>query len=238
MKKSGNYKIDNKTTIRYSIPDRCIYCNHIHSQNESIIFEQFYTSRLTGKNDSFCILIRCSFCDNIQFLYFRVAKPSRSGSLDDLDGKKIRFATINKPNLFQRNNHVFPSIIEDISPEFINIFRQSEKAERAGLNQLTGPSYRRALEFLIKDFLSNKFPDQSERIRVIPLKQCIHKINNEQIQKLADASAYIGNDLTHYDKRNEYSDISLLKELIYSLCTVIITDFNIGRATKIVDDTL
>ena len=46
--------------------------------------------------------------------------------------------------------------IKEISPDFCEIFNQAHKAEMCKLKLVAGPGYRKALEFLIKDYLSTQ----------------------------------------------------------------------------------
>ena len=50
----------------------------------------------------------------------------------------------------------FSEIIKTISPQFSIIYNQAYFAEQNNLNQITGVGYRKALEFLIKDYAIKK----------------------------------------------------------------------------------
>ena len=70
----------------------------------------------------------------------------------------------------------FETTITEASPHFVVIYNQAAKAEASGLNQLCGPGYRKALEFLIKDYLKSVEPKNAEkarRIDITPLAACI-----------------------------------------------------------------
>ena len=41
----------------------------------------------------------------------------------------------------------FPELIEKISPNFISIFKEAEKAKQGNLLQIAGPGYRKATEY-------------------------------------------------------------------------------------------
>lgn len=60
---------------------------------------------------------------------------------------------------------IFPEPIEKISPSFCNIFNQSAHAEALKLLKVAGPGYRKALEFLVKDFLVTEEPDKADSIK-------------------------------------------------------------------------
>ena len=75
-------------------------------------------------------------------------------------------------------------------------------------------AYRKALEFLVKDYLI-KFTDNNEEdVNKMPLGQCIKSIDNPKIRTVASRSAWLGNDHSHYQVKFEEYDLSDLKKLI------------------------
>ena len=99
--------------------------------------------------------------------------------------------------------HNFSLEIRDISPSFCKIYNQALTAEENGLDQICGPGYRKALEFLIKDFLVERvYPDnEAQRTKILGafLQPVIQEhIQNPQIQKCAERAVWLGNDETHY----------------------------------------
>ena len=59
----------------------------------------------------------------------------------------------------------FSQCIRDISPTFCEIYDHAHKAEEFGLTQVCGVGHRKALEFLIKDYLLRNRPDDKNRDR-------------------------------------------------------------------------
>lgn len=47
----------------------------------------------------------------------------------------------------------FDQTIKDISPSFVQIFNEAYSAEQINLSHISGMGYRKALEFLIKDYV-------------------------------------------------------------------------------------
>lgn len=116
----------------------------------------------------------------------------------------------------------FPSGIEAISSTFIDIYYQALEAEKLKLNHLSGIGYRKAVEFLIKDYCCYKDFDSIDIIKSKPLGQCIRDyIENEKIKTLALAATWIGNDETHYVRKHEDYDIEHLKVFIKSMVAYI-----------------
>lgn len=109
----------------------------------------------------------------------------------------------------------FSEQIENISPQFSNIYNQSITAEGTGLDQLTGIGLRKALEFLIKDFAGHINEAKKQKILKASLSQCIENyIDDANIKSCAKLASWLGNDETHYIKKWEDKDISDLKLLI------------------------
>ncbi len=108
----------------------------------------------------------------------------------------------------------FPDIIKDISKEFLTIFNQAMLAEKNGLDQVCGCGYRRALEFLIKDYLILLHPNEEDEIKKLWLGKTIERINNRNIKICAERAAWLGNDESHYVRVWQDKDIENLKDLI------------------------
>ncbi|WP_029099238.1 DUF4145 domain-containing protein [Brevibacillus thermoruber] len=110
---------------------------------------------------------------------------------------------------------VFDDEIEKISPNFVEIYNQSVEAESLGLNQVSGVGYRKALEYLVKDYLIHLYPEQQEKIKAKYLGNCIKDhIENPKIKTLAERAAWLGNDETHYTRIWVDKDVNDLKVLI------------------------
>jgi hypothetical protein len=108
----------------------------------------------------------------------------------------------------------FSEIINRISKQFPRIYNDAKLAEENGLGEVCGPGYRRALEFLVKDYLIAQFPNEEEKIKSMWLKNAIDRINNENIKTCAERAAWLGNDETHYVRVWADKDIANLKDLI------------------------
>lgn len=109
----------------------------------------------------------------------------------------------------------FPSEITQISNSFAKIYNQSKQAEEIALDQIAGAGYRKALEFLIKDYLIFLFPNEKEKFIKKWLGNCIKEdIKDEYIKKCADRAVWLGNDETHYYRKWKTKDIDDLKKYI------------------------
>lgn len=113
----------------------------------------------------------------------------------------------------------FSEMICVLSPAFETIYNQAFIAEQMGLNQICGVGYRKALEFLIKDYLlssiSKDDTEMKNQIKVKSLGKCISEdVSNEKIKIVARRAVWLGNDETHYVRLWSEKDVSHLKGLI------------------------
>lgn len=105
------------------------------------------------------------------------------------------------------------------------------------LDEIAGLGYRKALEFLIKDFAIHEHPDEEESIKAKPLAKCIKSyITNENITTLAERSAWIGNDEAHYIRKQEDRDVSDMKAfiqaIVYFIGMILITEDAASMTSK------
>ena len=109
----------------------------------------------------------------------------------------------------------FSEIIKGISPNFVQIYNQALAAEEMRLDMIIGVGYRKALEFLIKDYLIYKFPDDSESIVSQLFMHCVNKyFKDTKIKSCIERATWLGNDETHYTRKWIDKDIKDLKLLI------------------------
>ncbi|MFC4387531.1 hypothetical protein ACFOZ1_06850 [Gracilibacillus marinus] len=111
-------------------------------------------------------------------------------------------------------NKDFNKEIEEVSPNFIEIYNQAYFAEQSDLKLISGIGYRKALEFLVKDYLIHLNPDDENNILRKPLGQCIQSIDNNNIKEISKRATWIGNDEAHYIRKWEDKDVNDLKRLI------------------------
>jgi len=105
--------------------------------------------------------------------------------------------------------------VESISQSFKLVFLQAAAAEAHGLNEIAGLGYRKALEFLVKDFCIHNDPDKEQKIKAELLGNTIaNRIDDPNVKECARRAAWLGNDEAHYVRRWEDRDITDLKVLI------------------------
>lgn len=109
----------------------------------------------------------------------------------------------------------FNQSIMKLSLEFVTIYNQAFYAEQEGLFEICGVGYRKALEYLIKDYAKFKYPNEAEQIEQKLLAKCIKDyIDDKRIESVSKRAVWLGNDETHYVRRWENKDLSDLKKLI------------------------
>lgn len=112
--------------------------------------------------------------------------------------------------------------ISKVSPDFCSIYEQAYKAEQHELLLVAGPGYRKALEFLLKDYIISQLTGTDAEITTKRatvekslLGTCIaNYIQSEQIKEISKRAAWLGNDETHYVRKWEDKDLNDLKKLI------------------------
>lgn len=127
----------------------------------------------------------------------------------------------------------FDQEIARMSPSFVKIFQEAYAAEKHELTLICGMGYRKALEFLVKDYLIEKCPQESDVIAKEPLAQSIRRIDNLQIKTLAERSAWLGNDETHYTKKHDGYSYEDIKAFLEAMTAFILYEKTVEKAFRI-----
>jgi len=109
----------------------------------------------------------------------------------------------------------FTETIIEISNSFSVIYNQAFSAEQQGLTEICGVGFRKALEFLIKDYAILNKPADREKIEKKLLSACISEyVDDTRIKAVAKRAVWLGNDETHYIRKWEGKNLEDLKKLI------------------------
>lgn len=109
----------------------------------------------------------------------------------------------------------FDDEIAKLSPSFIEVYAQSSAAEGYGLTEVAGPGFRKALEFLVKDYAIHLNSQHAEPIKQMPLAAVIKEfLLGDKLPIVSARAAWLGNDQTHYESRWVGKDLQDLKKLI------------------------
>ncbi|MFJ3389740.1 hypothetical protein [Lysinibacillus sp. NPDC086135] len=115
--------------------------------------------------------------------------------------------------------------IEKFSPMFIEIYNQTLKADKMNLSEIIGVGYRRATEFLVKDYIKKLIRDgeideitEESVEKSYRTNNLIQKyVRDARIKEVAKKFFDLSNDYAHYEKIYTHRDISDLKILIQLL---------------------
>ncbi|MDU3176661.1 hypothetical protein [Anaerococcus sp.] len=159
------------------------------------------------------LLVRCTVCGGYYALEFKLDNRANMNA-----------AYIEEYNYLPSVRVELPKQIDEVIPEFREIYEQAEIAKQMGLDWIAGMGYRRSLEFLVKKYLSYKFPDSKDSFLRMTLNQAIKEIDDERLENTAKFSSYLGNDESHILVKFEDKDIDDLKLLINKLTNDIASD--------------
>ena len=191
-------------SVLYDEPDNCPLCHY--AITPSHIEDEWYTDNSGSRH--LAILYICPHCFRPFVAHFIDNNPLGAVMSPHLD--------YCGPSLF--SPQVFEDDILALSPQFATIYNQALEAENRGLDEIAGIGYRKALEFLVKDYCKHVYPENGDKIERLSLSQCISNyITYEKINTPASRAVWIGNDETHYIRKYENRDVSDMKKFIAAI---------------------
>lgn len=205
-----NKKFDeiNEYTQGIKIPEKCPVCNR--DTSPSLI------GYVNGKNGEIHVLFYCAL-PNCGHLFY--VKHQSVDTIKNYSGLTVGYV--------YKSTDTFPVIPKRISfnneissnfPDFLRIYNEASSAEDYKLFEIAGMGYRKALEFLVKDFLINHCNRDRAVIERKFLGKCIsEEIENQKIRDCAERAMWLGNDEAHYKRKWEEKDIESLKSIIKML---------------------
>lgn len=193
------------------IPDTCPRCGYAAHFEEKASCDWIDANY----NSSFAFLLLCPHCLHIICL-----------EIDDCSEQYRIFP--------QRTKFHIDQEIRTRYPRFAKIYEQALAAESFGLDEIAGMGMRKAVEALIKQLATELHPDRAEQIKNEMLSQTIKEIEFQDVQLLAKANAYIGNDFTHLVQKHPEYTLKDLKKLIEALQYYILMTNTLLSAKEIV----
>lgn len=175
-------------------PDKCPICHHFGDIAARLTFQ-------VPEAQGVQVVFQCPFweCQSF-FIGYYGPKPQ----------KELITLKPHSPELTQ-----LPGTVAELSPQFVSIFREAEEARYIGLHQIAGPGYRKAFEFLIKDYAKSLSLDRAAEIEKAFSGDVVKDfIADPRIQSVAKRALWLGNDETHYLKKWTAHDIDDLIMLI------------------------
>jgi hypothetical protein len=138
-----------------------------------------------------------------------------TSSVESSDEKPKTLYIYIKSVPYENQKKEFSETIEKISHNLCNIFNEAKEAEERRLMEICGAGYRKALEFLIKDYLIKEKHEKSEVVGNQSLGKCIAGfIDDKRIKDCVKKVAWLGNEESYYFKKWQDKDLSDLKALI------------------------
>lgn len=132
---------------------------------------------------------------------------------------------------------IFNEEIEKIFEKFCKIYNQSFIAEENQLEEIAWIWYRKAFEFLLKDYLIHNRENEEEKAEIISntsLTYLINKyINNNKLKEIAEKCAWLWNDHWHYLVKHTEQDLEDLKNILDIIIHFIEMDLWFKKYSKI-----
>ncbi|PNW25263.1 hypothetical protein [Formosa algae] len=149
----------------YEFPNECPHC-HKH------IIPEYKSDYMNGEQYTIYVTL---ICPNAKCDKPFIAQYGRENHTEYNYEKIVKYSVITEK---------FSSEIIEISPKFQKIYNEAFFAEQNNLFEVCGVAYRKALEFLLKDYLIGIYPDKEQSMKKkynIELHKLIcrrHKIKN------------------------------------------------------------
>lgn len=221
-----NYESGGKTTLHFSPVKKCPMCHSTFNGETmaSVIAPyEFFKYGETRRDWALYVLHYCQVC-GLGFCGIYSQETDRA--CEDVYKPVIAIPEKSKPLEFD------PEIAR-LSPSFVKIFEEAYAAEKQDLTLICGMGYRKALEFLVKDYLIEQYPQETDMIAKEPLAQSIRRIDNPQIKTLAERSAWLGNDETHYTKKHDGYSYEDIKAFLEAMTAFISYEKTVEKAFRI-----
>ena len=220
IKITSQFQNGGNAVVCFDEPEICPLCHYAITPTE--INTVWY--RDSGDKRHLAVFYTCPHCFRPFIAHFIDDNPSSVSMSPNLD--------YCAPNLFSAQE--FEKNVEDLSPQFVKIYNQALEAECRQLDEIAGIGFRKALEFLVKDYCKHKAPEKGDEIERLPLGKCISDlIAQPSINILASRAVWIGNDETHYTRKLEGRDISDMKTFIHALVHYIGMELTVEDAASI-----
>lgn len=183
-------------------PDTCTYCD---KGIDPIIINTFPYRFYNSCN--IIVTFKCPCCEQVFFAKYQLDSNTfgfykhELYPFDVVGGYKKRLD--------------FSEEITELSQSFVDNYNDAFVAEQSGCTNIVGIAYRRAFEFLIKDYaIKYNFLD-AESIKKMNLSDCVKKyVKDEETKDLLLRATWIGNDFAHYENKHIDMNIADLKQLI------------------------
>lgn len=225
-----------------SLPDSCPHC-HYAGQQVPLSGERVHLKRPHSLEHVLYIPMKCPRHECGKPFFAMYEEPRFEHSHFAGHAYKLVALTPWTPIKYHRQ-----SAVSSISPSFYEIFDQAAAAEAYRLPLVAGAGYRKALEYLVKDYAA---ADARKRLQEARAREdepavsavtaeiegmlekplgdkhgVIAQIPDEKLQKVAERAAWLGNDEVHYTRKWTDKDINDLKTILGLVENIIVSDAN------------
>jgi hypothetical protein len=190
------------------IPTKCPHCGKQVTLKLLIVIPEknIYTLDYKKETKYFSFIFQCgeSCCKIIVAIY------------KEIDGYSHKYTYSSYYPKDEFLSPEFSDTINKLSPNFIEIYKQSAIAEHYQCKDIAGAGYRKALEFIVKDY-AIKYNNETEsaKIRTMPLSQVIETyLKSSKLKDIAKRATWLGNDEVHYEKKWKNENLETLKKAI------------------------
>lgn len=213
-------------SVEYNTIEECPKCK------KSMAPQNLY-GIVHDKDSKECLSVAdyCNGCHSLIVSEYEINKKKKINykGIVEVINNEYKMEKLNYSAPMSIKERTFEGALNKVSPQFIRIYNEALKAEQYSLNEIAGLGYRKALEFLIKDYSIYKNPEKEEEIKNTWMMNCLKEyVDNKKIKTLAEKAEWIGNDEAHYTKIQTDRDIKDMKifieALIYFISMELIVD--------------
>ena len=161
-----NININDKRYEYDMVPDHCPLCHH------GILPSRIGANNIIRREAEGDILQLVFLCprSECQKVFIGTYRQNLSYQRHYVEGPHVLKSTAP----YRAVRPQVPDEIKQFSPGYFELLSQSEAAEVYQLGQIAGAGYRKALEFLIKDYAIKKNPEKEDEIKKSFLGNCIN----------------------------------------------------------------
>lgn len=195
-------------------------CPHCHVANEPQLLFKYFDEKL----DKLISTWKCNFrkCNKIFVVSHR---PSINNYVFERNLNGLPKGPIWPEPIQNLKDGKYIGTEGECDSKFIKTYLQSLEAESNGLDEIAGMGYRKAIEYLVKDWSIQENPDDKESILGQWLSAIINNYFKGDLKEILDRATWLGNDQVHYNKLFEEFNIEHLKELINLIMAELDRDF-------------
>lgn len=203
-------------------------CPHCDKGIKPNIIKDFeYANLYNGRQRKMFAIMQCPVCKEYFFVDYLITMAFLDNT-EIADHKIFPKRTSIDINFDNRLSNM-------ISPDFCKIYKQALIADSSNLTEITGISFRKAVEVLVKDYAYylNHDVDKQEILKM-SLHQTINKyFKDSEFEPIFKKISWLGNDHSHtFNKHDDY-DVEDLKRFITSCISKIISNLDLDELNNI-----